>query len=35
MIGKLLLIVIVVGPQQFDQIRKPVMYTGAFVEIYN
>ena len=35
MIGKLLLTVTIIDPQQLDQKRKPVIYTRAFVEIYN
>ena len=35
MIGRLLLIVIITDPQQLDRKEKPVIYTGAFVEIYN
>ena len=35
MIGKLLLTVTVADPQRLDRKGKPVMYTGAFVEIYN
>lgn len=34
-IGKQLLIVIVSDLQQLDQKKKPVIYTEAFVEIYN
>ncbi len=35
MIGKLLLTVTLADQQQLDQKRKSVIYTGAFVEIYN
>ena len=35
MIGRLLLTVTVVDPQRLDRKRKLVMYTGAFVKIYN
>ena len=35
LVGRLLLIVIVADPQQLDQKGKPIIYTGAFVEIYN
>ena len=35
MIGKLLLTVTVADPQRLDRKGKPVMYTRAFVEIYN
>ena len=35
LVGRLLLTVTVADPQRLDQKKKPVMYTGAFVEIYN
>ena len=35
MIGKLLLTVIVVDPQQLNQKDIPVIYTRAFIELYN
>ena len=35
LVGRLLLTVTVADPQQLDQKGKPVMYTGAFVEICN
>ena len=35
MIGKLLLTITVADPQQLDLKEKLIMYTKAFVEIYN
>ncbi len=35
MIGKLLLTVTVADPQQLDQKKKLMIYTRAFIEIYN
>ena len=33
-IGKLLLIVTIIDPKQFTAKSKPIIYTGAFVELY-
>ncbi len=35
MIGRLLLIVTVADPQRLNRKGTPMVYTGAFVEIYN
>ena len=35
LVERLILIVTVADPQQLNQKKKPIMYTGAFVEIYN
>ncbi len=35
MIGRLLLTVTVADPQRSNRKKKPMVYTGAFVEIYN
>ncbi len=35
MIGRLLLTVTVADPQRSNRKGKPMMYTGAFLEVYN
>ena len=35
LIGRLLLTVTVADPERFTPKGKPVIYTGAFVELYN